>query len=77
MARIRNNHDAPLTVGGVVIAAGRVAEVPRWDIVQNIANARSLLSAGVIEHLPTAAPIEAPKPKRGRQKAETNDDTDD
>lgn len=79
MAAIRNNTDTSLNVGGVVIGAGRTAEVDRWHIVQRMPQAKALIAAKAISEV-----VEKPKPepKRAKVKApvksepKADDDTD-
>ena len=77
MARVTNNTDTSLNVGGVVIGAGRTAEVERWHIVQRMPQAKALIAAKAISEV-----IEKPKPKRAKVKApvksepKADDDTD-
>lgn len=79
MAAIRNNTDTSLNVGGVVIGAGRTAEVDRWHIVQRMPQAKALIAAKAISEV---AEKPEPKPKRAKAKApaksepKSDDDTD-
>lgn len=81
MARITNNTDTSLNIGGVVIGAGRTAEVERWHIVQRMPQAKALIAAKAISEVPKEPEPKA-EPKRAKAKApvksepQKNDDTD-
>ena len=81
MARITNNTDTSLNIGGVVIGAGRTAEVARWHIVKRMPQARALIEAKAISEAPEKVEPK-PEPKRAKAKApvksepKADDDTD-
>lgn len=45
---ITNHHDSALTVGGVEIAPGRTAAVPRWDMAQRVEPIATFVLMGLL-----------------------------